>query len=568
MTGAIEGANKFAGIGHQTVTKWGAENDEGQRLDCYWNIAKESLGTGATDAEILAVTEELMELNCEKDNTTGEYDTTLHEGEQVLMTKQAAIQDTQEAVDDVTSNYNDAVSALSDYAGRISETMQNIASIEEQLSKFSGSDAQPLLNQLSGLQYQLYNQQQEYEAKQEEVDTLNNEMHQLQEAIALLSQEYQDEQNNIEGQKSEFQTQIDDIETAINNKTSEIKTLEQIKSETEEQIRKEKEEQGTGEIPADETGGDDKKDENTEISSSEDKEPDAVERQMAKDKQEKIQKFINDFNLSGISAGEFESFITDENISDDEFVEIMQNYNTQYGGSGTFSNLVNVYFDNDAKDVIYPKMLSRLENSYNNGNEEALNLLTQEFYNATKGMAGTNESYVDNFFDNLSDNTILNVKNNYNTVNNGEDMMKNIKDDFSFISNESKYTGKLQDIINADNAEKAQDLRAKNEAQNVKERDNTLNLLKDEGIPENSDLYTLIENDTGRFMNQNELDAYDSTGSVMSLSTPLIKKTTNTEGETIYECVIGSTKTTYDAQGNEIQELDSPFKLDFKPDEE
>ena len=53
----------YSGLGKTTTTQWGQTNNDGERLDCYWNLAKNEVGTGATDAEIMEVMNEIMELN-------------------------------------------------------------------------------------------------------------------------------------------------------------------------------------------------------------------------------------------------------------------------------------------------------------------------------------------------------------------------------------------------------------------------------------------------------------------------------------------------------------------------
>lgn len=142
------------------------------------------------------------------------------------------------------------------------------------------------------------------------------------------------------------------------------------------------------------------------------------------------------------------SIMNNENITDDDWIEIVLTYERMYGsevGTKSFVHKINDDFSGKDQDELEEKIASSLVKAAENGNEKAVELLASEIYYATAGMAGTCDEFIAGVFANASDELLKEIKDVYSSVNNGNDLLKDIKKDFSGET-KKKYLEKLNSL--------------------------------------------------------------------------------------------------------------------------
>ncbi len=127
-------------------------------------------------------------------------------------------------------------------------------------------------------------------------------------------------------------------------------------------------------------------------------------------------------------------------LTNDDWVNILNCYNSEYDGS--FVQDVDAILSSADKTKIYDKMTQKLLESAQQGNQDAINLLCSEMYNATAGKLGTADEFVESLFNNATDEDLANIMDNYNAVT-GSEIYKDIENDFSGKT-EQNYINRLQ----------------------------------------------------------------------------------------------------------------------------
>lgn len=126
--------------------------------------------------------------------------------------------------------------------------------------------------------------------------------------------------------------------------------------------------------------------------------------------------------VKSAKTDEINSMMYDSNLTDDDWVAIIKKYNEQNGDS--FIQRIDGKSD-EIQELLAKKLIRSYEN---NGNADALKLLSDELYNGTKGMYCTADPYVDYIFQNTSDTTFKAIGEQYNRDHNGSFYI-DIKDD-------------------------------------------------------------------------------------------------------------------------------------------
>ena len=137
---------------------------------------------------------------------------------------------------------------------------------------------------------------------------------------------------------------------------------------------------------------------------------------------------------------EIKQTLSDENISADDFVSILSYYNSTYDDS--------IVQEIDklppwSKDEICDTLTKKILESVHNGNEEAVQLLCNELYNATADKWGTADEFVEYLFKNATDQDLASIMDKYKEVNNS-DIYTDIKNDFSG-KKEDEYLQRLDE---------------------------------------------------------------------------------------------------------------------------
>ena len=226
VTGAKFGA--YTNIGRAKIDAWKSKDDAN---DCYWNLAKNQLGEGASNAEIYEVMNELVELNASKDEKTGEYNTIVYENQEVLLDLQSTINQSNEEIDEalgeyetIQSNFSSLTSKLQEANKVYLETLNSynaaVKSADEESIKTVYSAYIQALDNLLSLKEEVKNAQKDLDSSKENVEELKN-------ALNELKEEYEQKESLNKELKSEFDKQIKDFEDKISAKQKEIETIKE-----------------------------------------------------------------------------------------------------------------------------------------------------------------------------------------------------------------------------------------------------------------------------------------------------------------------------------------------------
>lgn len=149
------------------------------------------------------------------------------------------------------------------------------------------------------------------------------------------------------------------------------------------------------------------------------------------------------FGGLGTDDEQFNSIFYNDDLTPDDWVLIINNYNNSYG---SFIKDVDGDFYDTAQDDIQTKIADRLLEAAENGNENAVMLLCSEIYNGTAGISfGTADEFVTRVFDKASDKVLTEIVQNYNNVNNSI-LLTDIKNDFSFKT-EDNIVARINEVI-------------------------------------------------------------------------------------------------------------------------
>ncbi len=149
----------------------------------------------------------------------------------------------------------------------------------------------------------------------------------------------------------------------------------------------------------------------------------------------------------GTKNAQVEEILTNENLSSADWVEIIKQYNQDYG---SLVHKINDDFSGKKQDEYEEKLANVLIEQVKAGNEDALNLLCKEFYNSTAGMLGTCDEFIAAIFENAGDEVLARLARKYSEVNPGQNIQDDIKGDFrNWFSSKNLEDKYVNAIINA-----------------------------------------------------------------------------------------------------------------------
>ena len=154
------------------------------------------------------------------------------------------------------------------------------------------------------------------------------------------------------------------------------------------------------------------------------------------------------FGGLGTDDEQFASIMNNDNLTADDWVKIISEYNKK--DSSSFIQDVNADFSGETQDKYQAKIAEVLLEAAENGNSEAIDLLCKEMHNATGGMSGTADEFIDAILKSGKDDIIAKIARRYKEQTN-TDIFKDIKGDFSF-GTEDEYLEIINNAI-ADNPE-------------------------------------------------------------------------------------------------------------------
>ena len=215
----------------------------GERNDCYWNIAANQLGEGASTQEINALCQELQKYNQEKNTAIQKQGDMLNAGDQVFIPLEYAMDEIetnvsakQEEVTTAQGELETAQGELSTASGEVNSTLSAYHSAMEEYQNASEDADKNSLKSAMDDAKQAYldavqkqeEAQAKVEEKQQEIETKKGELEQYKTELSELKEEYAEEQEEYETELNKLDEQIASLDTSIQETET---SLEQAKAE-------------------------------------------------------------------------------------------------------------------------------------------------------------------------------------------------------------------------------------------------------------------------------------------------------------------------------------------------
>ncbi len=216
------------------VDAWGSVQNGN---DCWWNIAKNQAGQGASASEINKIMNELIEYNAQKQEKNVTKNTALHTGEQIFIpleyamdeiktgveTKVSEVTTASEAVTTAQTSLGEANKAVSSALSSYESAMSSLESIGEDGDKSSAQAAaneakQAYLDALAAQQAA----QEAFTQAQTDLETKKGELESLKTELSELQTEYAEEKDEYKEQLAELDAQIAAIDQNITNTQGEL----------------------------------------------------------------------------------------------------------------------------------------------------------------------------------------------------------------------------------------------------------------------------------------------------------------------------------------------------------
>ena len=127
----------------------------------------------------------------------------------------------------------------------------------------------------------------------------------------------------------------------------------------------------------------------------------------------------------GTDESTVKSILNSPNLSDADLIRVMQSY-----PGGSLVRDIQRDFSGEAEDSLISQITDKLT-AQAPITEETADLIAKELYVATAAYNGTNEQFVEEIFEKLSNEDLSMVNNRYSVVNEGRTLKNDIKEDFS-----------------------------------------------------------------------------------------------------------------------------------------
>lgn len=136
----------------------------------------------------------------------------------------------------------------------------------------------------------------------------------------------------------------------------------------------------------------------------------------------------------GTDEAALKSIINDDQISDADFVKIVEAYEQKYGknGQGLITRI-----EQDTSGSLQTELTSkigqRLIKAAENGDEKAIDVICKEIYSGTAAQMNTANDFLDAIFATENEDVLYNINDRYSKVNSGHDLITDIKKDHGGI---------------------------------------------------------------------------------------------------------------------------------------
>lgn len=224
------------------IDAWGT----GKRNDCWWNIAKNQAGEGASAAEIQQLMEEIVEYNEKKSGKQIELDDTIYAGQQIFIPIEQSIDEIQDKTAALTSEYAELntqyeskTTALDSANTAVSSALDNLNAKQNALGAINQEENpeqyQNMLNEVNNAKREYQSAIEKQKEAQKELDNTKQQMSGKKEEIEAAKEEFGELQNELKDAQEENQETIDKINQEINNLQNSIEQTTAQKEQAEQQ---------------------------------------------------------------------------------------------------------------------------------------------------------------------------------------------------------------------------------------------------------------------------------------------------------------------------------------------
>ena len=224
------------------IDAWGT----GKRNDCWWNIAKNQAGEGASAAEIQQLMEEIVEYNEKKSGKQIELDDTIYAGQQIFIPIEQSIDEIQDKTAALTSEYAELntqyeskTTALDSANTAVSSALDNLNAKQNALGAINQEENpeqyQNMLNEVNNAKREYQSAIEKQKEAQKELDNTKQQMNSKKDEIEAAKEEFGELQNELKDAQEENQETIDKINQEINNLQDSIEQTTAQKEQAEQQ---------------------------------------------------------------------------------------------------------------------------------------------------------------------------------------------------------------------------------------------------------------------------------------------------------------------------------------------
>ena len=232
--------DKISALNSIKVDAWGT----GEKNDCYWNIAANQLGEGASTQEINALCQELQKYNQEKNTAIQKQGDMLNAGDQVFIPLEYAMDEIETNVsakqEEVTTAQGELETAQGELSTASGEVNSALSAYNSAMAAYQGAaedadnkdDLKSAMDDAKQAYLDAVQKQEEAQAKveekQQEIETKKGELEQYKTELSELKEEYAEEQEEYETELNKLDEQIASLDTSIQETET---SLEQAKAE-------------------------------------------------------------------------------------------------------------------------------------------------------------------------------------------------------------------------------------------------------------------------------------------------------------------------------------------------
>ena len=150
---------------------------------------------------------------------------------------------------------------------------------------------------------------------------------------------------------------------------------------------------------------------------------------------------------AGTNEDMIESILFDQNISDEDFVKIVAEFEKAHPEKGLVT-----YFMNETsgkrQDNWCIALATRLAQAANAGDEKAIEVLTRELYSGGAERNGTANEFYDAFFGTIDDEALVKINDSYEDKYPGRSFVQDVDDEYGcFSSKDETFVAQIKKAL-------------------------------------------------------------------------------------------------------------------------